>query len=282
MNFRAGLGSKPGVVGSNGEALALQKGSQGLGSVLERGVNDGRLDRGRAEPVEQMLAAVLIGDRGDHKVKVGPIEGELVMVLRLDAEMPANIPGDFWGGGCCEAEDAWDFEFGGKAGQLKVVGPEVVSPFRDAMRFVDCEEGERSSGQASPEFFVGQALGSHVEEFQSVVFKSAIKVACFVGRQGGVQSCHRNPFGGERIDLVLHQCDERGDHQGESLEEHGGELVAERFTSSGREDRESGPVCQDGTDGRFLTSAKRIVTEVFLESLMRGGHGGSDGVLISQ
>jgi hypothetical protein len=24
------------------------------------------------------------------------------------------------------------------------------------------------------------------------------------------------------------------------------------------------------------------VTEVFLESLMRGGHGGSDGVLISQ
>jgi len=75
----------------------------------------------------------------------------------------------------------------------------------------------------------------------------------------------------EGIDLVLHEGDEGGDDEGDSVEEEGGELVAEGFAAAGGKDGEGGAVGEEGLDDRLLAVAELGVAEVFLESGLKGG-----------
>ncbi len=62
--------------------------------------------------------------------------------------------------------------------------------------------------------------------------------------------------------MVFHEGDEWGDDEGESIEEKGGELVAERFSSTGWEDCEGRAIVEEGVDDRFLAGAKLVVAEI--------------------
>ena len=82
------------------------------------------------------------------------------------------------------------------------------------------------------------------------VIKPTVKLGCFLCGQRGVQPGGVDVAGGEGIDLVFHQGDERRDHQGESVEEESWELVAKRLSASGGEDCEGGPIGEERFDDR--------------------------------
>jgi hypothetical protein len=171
---------------------------------LEGGVDDGGVKGSRLESFEEVLLAFVTGEGRDDEVEVGAVEGELVVVLFSDFKVAANIFRNLRGGGGGEAEDA-----------------------RDAMGFVDGEEGEFHLFEAGPEFLVGEAFGGDVEEFEVVVFEALVEVDDFVFGEGGVESRGGDLFADQGVNLVLHQGDEGGDDEGEAIEKEGGELVAE-------------------------------------------------------
>ncbi len=133
------------------------------------------------------------------------------------------------------------------------------------MGFVNREEGEFDLGEAGAEFFVGESLGSDVEEFEFSVFESCVECDRFVSGESGVKTGGGDAFCDQGIDLILHQGNEGGDDQSEAVEEEGRELIAKRLPSSGGEDGEGRAVGEDGVDDFFLTVAEGGVAEVFFE-----------------
>ncbi len=89
--------------------------------------------------------------------------------------------------------------------------------------------------------------------------------------------------GAERIDLIFHEGDERGDDDGGAFAELGevecGGLVAERFSAAGGEDDERVAAIEHGLHGGLLQRAERGVAPGFLDegeegSEVVGGLGG--------
>lgn len=187
------------------------------------------------------------------------------MVFFFDLKVAADIGGDLGCGGRGEAEDARDFEFGRKPGELEVVGAEVVSPFRDAVGFIDGEERQFHLGEAGPEFFVGESFGGNVEELDGSIFEVPVEGGDLVSREGGIEAGGRDALGNQRVDLVFHQGDEGRDDKGEAIEKQGGELITERFSATCWENSKRRAVGENGVDDFFLPVAEMIVSEVSAE-----------------
>ena len=69
----------------------------------------------------------------------------------------------------------------------------------------------------------------------------------------------------ERVDLILHQRDERRDDDRELGQDHRRHLIAERLSSARRQHHERVASGEDGLDGGFLSRAKRRIAEVFVK-----------------
>lgn len=175
LDLGADLGTESGMVGSGGEIVAFQKRGKRLSSVLESRVDDGGLNGGILKAFEEVGLALVTGEGSDDEVEIGAVESELVVVFFLDGKVAANVFGYLGGGGGGEAEDTRDFELVGKAGEFEVVGPKIVAPFRDAMGFVDSEEGEFDLCEACTKFLVGESFGRDIEEFEVAVFEALIE-----------------------------------------------------------------------------------------------------------
>ena len=97
-------------------------------------------------------------------------------------------------------------------GEAEVVGTEVVAPLRDAVRLVDDEQPDRHLAQRLEEARRGEALGRDVEQPQLAGARALQHRAVLVGVALGVDerdASRRAPL--QRLDLVLHQRDERRD-----------------------------------------------------------------------
>ena len=259
------------MVGAGGEAFAFEEGGEGFGGFLAGAVDDGGGGGVFAEAIEESGPFVLFQRGGDTKGEVGAVEGELDLVGCGDVEVAADVVGDFGGGGGGEGEDTGDAEVFGEAGQLEVVGAEVVAPLGDAVGFVDGEEGDGHLVEAGAELLVGEALGGDVEEFEGAGADLVIDGEGFLGAEGGVEAGGGDASLLKGIDLVLHEGDEGGDDEGDAVEEEGGKLVAEGLAAAGGKDGEGGAVGEEGLDDRLLAVAELGVAEVVLESGLKGG-----------
>ena len=125
-------------------------------------------------------------------------------------------------------------------GEPEVVGPEVVAPLRDAVRLVDDEEPDLRLPDPLEEAGRGEALGRDVEQPRApgrprgraprrfaAASCCALTSATLPGRDAL-----------QRLDLVLHQRDERRDDEREVRAHERGQLVAERLARAGGHDDE--------------------------------------------
>ena len=80
----------------------------------------------------------------------------------------------------------------------------------------------------------------------------------------------------ERLDLVLHERDERRDDEREVVAQQRGELVAERLAGAGGHDHEQVAVSQRGVDRLGLAGPEGAEAEVLAQSGEGAIHGGDD------
>ena len=102
------------MIRADGKALAFEKGGEGFRPMLQRSVNDGWLSGRFLDLLEDVITAIVCGDRSDYKIEICSIEGQLMVVLRLNSKVSANIICNLGGGCCSETKDTWNFEFVGK------------------------------------------------------------------------------------------------------------------------------------------------------------------------
>jgi len=74
----------------------------------------------------------------------------------------------------------------------------------------------------------------------------------------------------EGIHLVLHERDERRNHQREARQDEGRELVAERFPSAGGHEHERIIAVKDAPDDALLGTLEGVKTKIALQIIVYG------------
>ena len=85
------------------------------------------------------------------------------------------------------------------------------------------------------------------------------------GIERGIEAGSANALGCERVHLVAHQCNERGNNERKSVQQQRWKLIAERFSAACGEDGECGSAVEQSSDHRFLALTEGCVAEMVAE-----------------
>ena len=121
----------------------------------------------------------------------------------------------------------------GQPAQRPVVGAEVMSPLRDAVRLVDSDQRQRQVAQPVDQVRLGQSLGRDIEQVQLSGPRRAPDLRPVVQRHAGIQPRRRHPLLFQRLDLVGHQGDQRRNDEAQPGAQHGGDLIADALAAAG-------------------------------------------------
>ena len=117
-----------------------------------------------------------------------------------------------------------------------------------------------------------QCLGGQVEELDLTLHTLLAQEALLASRKAAVERDGRNAVGPERLDLVLHERDKRGDNNRRPLHFKRRNLVAEALAAScGHQDKAVAPR-HDVADDFLLPGTERVVAEVAFKRIEE--HGG--------
>lgn len=265
LGGRADFVAETCVVGASSDAGTTKMSGERFRGFLEGGVDDGRERAQRSEAGGEEFDALGCEGRGDGDGKIGAMEGSLDEVSGRDAEKREDFLDDRRSGRRGESEDARDPEFFCDFGEAEIFRAEVMSPFRDAVRLIDREKGERNFFEAEEEGFVEEAFRRNIEEFERTRGSRFEDGLGLFGRKSGVEPGRRVTMDEEGIHLVFHQGNERRNDNRESGQKEGGKLVADRFAAACRKKCESGMTFEERGDDFFLAGEKAAMTEEFLE-----------------
>ena len=137
-----------------------------------------------------------------------------------------------------------------------------MPPLAQAVGFVDREQRDLALLDGGSEAGVAEALGRNQHEPARAVGERAQHRLRLTRGQRGIEHPRRTmPRRCQRIALVAHQCDERGDHDRQAVERQARELVAERLARARGHDDERVSSRERRLDGLLLPGAKRLVPE---------------------
>ena len=146
--------------------------------------------------------------------------------LGSDAEPAADVLQDLRRGRRRERQDPLGAVLAGEPGQFQIVGPEIVPPLGNAVRLVHREDRNRHALDRFPETLVVEPFGRHVQQPQLALAHGLHHARRLLGIERRVQPLGRDAQLVEPVQLVLHQGDQRRDHDRQTRQEQGRQLVA--------------------------------------------------------
>src|SRR5690606_22711796 len=118
----------------------------------------------------------------------------------------------------------------------EVTGAKVMPPFTDAVCLIDGEQRNVEAFRSSTEYLCLQSLGREVEQLQVTEQCLIPAILDLSPAERTVDERRPDASAPELGLLIIHQGDDRRDHQGTAVEQERRHLVAERFTPTGGED----------------------------------------------
>ena len=174
------------------------------------------------------------GDRRHLEAQVRAVEaGQHLAGLGGDAEPGEDVTPHGRVRGRRERERARPAELLARAAERQVVGAEVVPPLRDAVRLVDHEQAHTAAREAIEEAPVREPLRCDEEQRDASRLEVGVAAVLLGAIERGVDEGRRDSDRLERLDLVLHQRDQRRDHERAAHFECG-QHVAEALAAAGR------------------------------------------------
>ena len=123
--------------------------------------------------------------------------------------------------------------------QTAVFGAEIVTPFRNAMSFIDSEERDGQLFQKFDSILFRKGFGSHIEQLGAALQQVVFHFFGLKFGEGGVEEVGHTFLTGSVADgiyLVFHKRNKgRNDNCG-AFAYHGRQLVAKRLASAGGHD----------------------------------------------
>ncbi len=154
--------------------------------------------------------------------------------------------------------------------ELQVVGAEIVSPLRDAMRFVDGEPRQPDLGQPRLEAGRGEPLGRCIEEAELAGCGAVERCHVVLVRIRGGERRRGDAERPHRRHLVAHQRNQRRHDERQPAFHHRRKLIAERFPRTRRHDSEHIGARHDRRDDLVLSEPERGEAEGVVQ---RGAEG---------
>ncbi|MNK83643.1 hypothetical protein D3C87_1034630 [compost metagenome] len=264
-----------GVVGSGGNPL----GGQVFGDGFD-GFSGGRVDDAGPLHVCDNLAHLgelggFAARRADHVAQVRPVEAGDEDRRVLEAQLLDDVLADFRSGGRGGREHRGPPQEGEGIPEAQVVGPEVVAPLGETVRLVDGQARNRHPLERGDERAVAEALGGDVDELVGSSRQLGQPMLGLVRIERGVDEGRGNSSLDEAVHLILHQGDERADHQGRAVQHHRRQLIADRLALPGGHDGHGLFAVEDRLNDLTLTLSKGRVAEIALQRVFK--HGGERG-----
>ena len=154
--------------------------------------------------------------------------------------------------------------------ELAILRPEVVAPLADAVGLVDGEEGGPETAEPLDETGHRQALRGHVQEDEPPGLQLAFDGDALGGHLAAVDVRRRHAVLAQGVDLVLHERDERRDHDGEPAEVGGGGLIADRLAAAGGQHDEGVAASEHRAHRLFLEREKVAIAPDASKRLAQG------------
>jgi hypothetical protein len=142
---------------------------------------------------------------------------------------------------------------------LAVLGPEVVAPVADAVRFVDDERREPRREELGEETLHHQALRRDEDELQLPVAQRLAHLAALVAVLRARQHRRVDAARDQAVDLVLHERDQRTHDGRQTRSQERGRLVAQALAGSRREHDERVAALERGEHRLRLERPQRRV-----------------------
>ena len=267
------------MVGGGRHAGRRELAGHFFGALAAEAVDDAGL---AGAPVEEGLELVQrLALLDDRVADVGPVEARDVARRVAEAQARAHVVARLRVGGGRAGDDGHAGEQPAQLAELHVLGAEVVAPLADAMRLVDGEQGEAGTGrglldlvQAREERLGHQRLGRHVEQVELAAVKPGKHAARLAGLERGVVGGGADAGRLQRVDLVLHQRDERRDDDAGAGAHERRQLVAERLAAAGGHEHEGVAAGDEVLDDLLLV---RPVLAKAEDVAQQGASGGRRG-----
>ena len=258
-----------GVIGQGGDARVAERLGQHLRLVAGRGVDDPRPSLPRGDEVQQLPTRPVLGGEGEVDVRAVEAvdEGARRRIEQLANDLRPRLlirrRGESGDLGVAEARPQF--------ADPEVIGPEVMPPLADAMRFID---GQKAHPNPAEKLRGGiQSFRRQIEQLQRSPVDRLEHLFVLIRVVGRSQRARLHPRFAQRPDLIAHQGDERGNDQRHTLPPDRGQLIAKRFASSRRHDGERVLTVQDRLDDLRLTRAEIVKAEDGGEEGAGGLHG---------
>ena len=142
-----------------------------------------------------------------------------------------------------------------------VVAAEIVAPLRDAMRLVDREQRDIAAPQHLQAARHVQPFGRHVQQIERAIANRAFDPTGLARRQPGIERGGPHPRLPQRVDLVLHQRDQRRHDNADPGAQQRRQLIAQRFAAAGRHQHDRIAAGDDMLDDLLLLTAEAGITE---------------------
>ncbi len=150
----------------------------------------------------------------------------------------------------------------GELNQLQVVGPEIVAPFRNAVRLIDGEECHADLCDRLAKSLILKSFRGDVEQAQRSASRLSHRLGILVGAQCRIEPGRGNTPARQAVDLIFHQGYERRDHERQAGQQEGRQLVTERLATPGGKDRRGGLSRKQGIDDLLLAWQESVEAEM--------------------
>ena len=250
------------MVGFGDQTLRMQERGDVFGALAPRYIDDSAAFNATAH--FEQLAHLVVRFTEDIR-KVGTREIAPQQVRAAEAEAFHDVAGHLRGRRRRQGDHRHrSADNLADIGDHQVIRTEIVTPLRDAMRFIYDDEVHIHPAQPRLEQFGAQALGRNVKEFIVAVNGVVEGDVDLAIRHSGIDGQSRNPAVAQILDLVFHQGDERRNHQADPGAHHRRHLETDGLPAPGRQDRQHIPPGQRLGNNLLLHRPKPVIPPIFL------------------
>ena len=265
------------MVGRGADAVAEQVRGHLLAGLAASAVDDGREPFAVLQVRQQHARLAGLAGHVQHlQEQVGAVETGARHHRFAQLQRGDDVAGDARRGRGGQGQRRRGAEPLAHIRQPQIVGPEVVSPLRQAVRLVDREAVDVGLSDRVQEAAAGEALGGDVDQARAAGGDAGEGNAhLLTGHDRGDHLDVLVPAGAKRGRLVLHQRDQRRDDQRDAFAEQRRQLVAERLARPGGHDREHVAARQGALDRLALPRTEALEAEQPLQLGREIGGGGA-------
>ena len=157
-----------------------------------------------------------------------------------------------------------------------------MPPLTDAVRLIHYQPRRRIPQEKFRKEVGLKPLRRHVQQLDFPARRPFGRQPLLPERNRAVDVCGGNPLLAERVDLVLHQRDQRRNHDSVTGLHQNRKLIAERLSGTGRHDHAEIASGKDGFHDLLLKIQKPVKSEKVPERLRHGVHLSHRGIFILQ